>query len=69
MIFSDDPSRIYFRTEAAAKLLDVSTECLRKWRQQHRGPEFLKFGGVIRYSREKLEEFLAANTQGRKKNQ
>ena len=37
----------------------VSAETLKRWRFRHRGPEFIRLGGRIYYSREKLDRWLA----------
>lgn len=41
----------------AAKLLNVSTKTLSRWRQKGGGPAFMKKGHIIRYRKEILEGF------------
>lgn len=51
--------------EAAAYLggdRPLNPKTLERWRREHRGPRFAKIGGLVRYRREWLDEFIAANT-------
>ena len=49
-------------TEAAARLgLKVAT--LRAWRNQGRGPAYLRLGRAIRYLTTDIDEFLQSNRQ------
>ena len=45
---------------AAASLLDLTPSALRKWRQQKRGPAFIRLSGrCVKYRVSDLENFLA----------
>jgi hypothetical protein len=48
----------------AATHLCISLSTIRRWRRAKIGPEFLRFGGVLRYGRQSLEAFVAKNTTG-----
>ena len=54
--FIDDP---LFNPKAAARILAVSVECLKKWRQRKRGPKYIKYGedGPVRYAWSDLKRF------------
>lgn len=45
----------------AAAYLAVSLSTIRRWRRMHIGPEYFRFGDILRYSREALEAFRAKN--------
>jgi hypothetical protein len=53
-----------FNQHGAAKLVGVSSECLKKWRQRNQGPDYIQYGpnGPIRYELSALTAFRAANT-------
>ncbi len=53
-----------FNENGAAKLLGVSAELLKKWRQRKQGPDYIQYGkaGPIRYELSVLEAFREANT-------
>jgi predicted DNA-binding transcriptional regulator AlpA len=42
-----------------AKLLQVSVQLLRKWRSKGAGPEHVKLGKCVRYSRNDVVTFIA----------
>jgi hypothetical protein len=44
-----------------AKMLDLRTGTLRIWRIRGKGPKFTKVGAYVRYRREVVEAWLAAN--------
>lgn len=46
----------------AAKLLNIPIRTLQTWRFQKRVLPFTKVGKAVRYSRAKLEKFVADNT-------
>lgn len=52
-----------YSPDDAAKLLGMSKQTLAAWRMRGDGPKFLKFGNRIRYSHDKIEEFLEQHTQ------
>src|SRR5947207_2337611 len=57
------PNRPLTETEAAARLgLKVAT--LRAWRNQRRGPAYVRLGRAIRYLAIDIEEFLDSNRHG-----
>lgn len=41
-----------------AKKLNVSLACLRRWRLEKRGPQFVKIGQLVRYRPDELENWL-----------
>ena len=41
-----------------AKILGVSTACLRRWRLENRGPRFLRIGSRVRYPPSDLRAYL-----------
>ena len=59
--FNDDP---LFNPKAAARILAVSVECLKKWRQRKRGPKYIKYGedGPVRYAWSDLKRFRSQHT-------
>ena len=64
--FDDDP---LFNPKAAARILGVSVECLKKWRQRKRGPSYIRYGedGPVRYQWSALKRFRAQHTIDPKK--
>jgi hypothetical protein len=56
-----NPPNFFSEKEAAAQL-DISLSTIRRWRRSKIGPAFFRFGGVLRYGRQALEEFVANNT-------
>ena len=44
--------------EREAKLLGVKTETLAQWRHLRRGPKYLKYGRMVRYSEAWNKEWL-----------
>ncbi len=55
---SDSPPDL-LDTPAAAALLTISAEALKKIRQRGEGPPFVRIGGSIRYSRASIASWLA----------
>jgi excisionase family DNA binding protein len=53
----------FFSEKEAAAYLSVSLSTIRRWRRTKTGPELFRFGGVLRYSREALDVFIANNTR------
>jgi excisionase family DNA binding protein len=47
-----------------AERLHVSLASVRRWRLEHRGPQFIKVGSLVRYRQEDLERWLAALPTG-----
>ena len=43
------PVDCYCDTTDAARVLSVTTECLRRWRCQKKGPPYIKLGKSVRY--------------------
>jgi hypothetical protein len=58
--FDDNP---VFNEFGAAKIVGVSAEVLKKWRQRNMGPDYIQYGaaGPVRYERNALMEFRAAH--------
>ena len=52
-------------TEAeVSQALQVSLACLRRWRLERRGPQFINVGSLVRYRPEDLETWLASLPRG-----
>lgn len=45
-------------THDVAALLAVSPQTLAMWRSNGRGPDYMKFGKVVRYERAAVESFM-----------
>jgi excisionase family DNA binding protein len=45
-----------------ARILGITPRTLENWRQQGRGPEYLKDGKVVRYERAAVERYIASMT-------
>ena len=56
-----DDDQLLPETEAAPRC-GVKRQTLQMWRQQRRGPPFIKVEGAVRYSRRDLEAWLASRT-------
>lgn len=52
----------FLSEKEASAYLDISLSTIRRRRGDHTGPAFIRFGGVLRYSRQALDEFLASKT-------
>lgn len=52
-----------FNEAGAARLVGISQECLKKWRQRNKGPDYIQYGqgGPIRYELSALSAFRDAN--------
>lgn len=50
-------------TREAAAWLGLSVSTLNKWRCYGTGPDFIKAGGNVRYSRAALEAYAAGRTR------
>jgi hypothetical protein len=48
--------------QEVARVLGVDTKTLSNWRYIHRGPDFMKDGGVIRYPRAALAAYITQRT-------
>lgn len=53
----DNESLALFTTKEAAKLLRVSHRTLEDWRLRGEGPQFQKWGRLVRYRRRDLADF------------
>ena len=42
----------------------ISLATLRRWRLEHRGPHYYKFGSLVRYAESDLDVWLAAQPNG-----
>jgi hypothetical protein len=51
----------------AGRVLGVSVAALRRWRREHRGPEFVHCERCVRYDTRAIERFLAENSSQNKK--
>ena len=50
------------RPKEAASYIDVQEQTLAKWRCLSQGPPYTKVGRSVRYSRQRLDEWLDAAT-------
>ena len=50
--------------EAVSEKLQVSLACLRRWRLQGEGPQYVKMGPMVRYRPKDIEEWLATLPTG-----
>lgn len=57
---NDDP---VFAVGAAATILGVTVEAMKKWRQRHKGPNYYQYGGdgSVRYALSDLLAFKKAH--------
>ena len=54
-----------FLTEAeVAERTHISLGTLRRWRLEHRGPRYYKFGSLVRYADSDLDLWMAAQPFG-----
>lgn len=51
----------------AGRVLGVSVAALRRWRREHRGPDFVHCERCVRYDTRAIERFLAENSSRNKK--
>jgi excisionase family DNA binding protein len=56
-------SPTFFSEREAAAFLSVSLSTIRRWRRTNTGPAFFRFGNVLRYAREALDEFITKHTK------
>lgn len=47
-----------------SKRLRVSLACLRRWRLERRGPEYIKVGSLVRYDPDTLAAWLTSLPKG-----
>ncbi len=53
--------------QQTARILNVSTAALRRWRREGRGPEFAHVERCVRYPVQAIERFLTENSSANKK--
>jgi excisionase family DNA binding protein len=53
----------WFSEKEAAAYLSVSLSSIRRWRRKRTGPDFCRFGGLVRYNKDALDAFISKNTQ------
>jgi len=60
-VINDDP---VVSPVAAASILGVTADCLKKWRQRNQGPDYIQYGhnGPVRYAISALLAFRDAHT-------
>jgi excisionase family DNA binding protein len=56
-------SSTFLSEKEAAAYLSVSLSTIRRWRRQQNGPEYFRFGDVLRYSRAALGAFIVRYTK------
>lgn len=52
---------VFVTPEHLAEQLGVSQKTLNKWRWEGRGPEYVKFGSCVRYSKVAVQDFISAS--------
>jgi excisionase family DNA binding protein len=57
------PFSPYLSEKEASAYLTVSLSTLRRWRRANSGPAYFRFGGVLRYGRSVLDQFIAQHTR------
>ncbi len=50
--------------EEVSEKLQVSLACLRRWRLQGEGPQYVKMGPMVRYRTKDIEDWLATLPTG-----
>jgi excisionase family DNA binding protein len=60
---SQSVSAQYLSEKEAAAALSVSLSTVRRWRRNGSGPEYFKLGGVLRYAKSSLEDFIKQHTK------
>jgi hypothetical protein len=60
LAYDDNP---VFNEASAARFLNISAECIKKWRQRNQGPDYIQYGpgGPVRYELNTLIAFRAAH--------
>jgi excisionase family DNA binding protein len=56
-------SAAFLSEKEAAAYLSVSLSTIRRWRRGVSGPQYFRFGGVLRYSRAALGAFIIRYTK------
>jgi excisionase family DNA binding protein len=56
-------STAFLSEKEAAAYLSVSLSTIRRWRRLKNGPDYFRFGGVLRYNRAALGAFIVKNTK------
>lgn len=46
--------------DKAAHYIGISVHLLNKWRSQGKGPPYYKLGGIVKYKRKDLDEWVEA---------
>ncbi|HVS73686.1 MAG TPA: helix-turn-helix domain-containing protein [Phycisphaerae bacterium] len=55
------PQKVLLTTAEAAQVLDLRKETLDAWRQQKRGPKYVKVGSNVRYRRTDIDAYIERN--------
>lgn len=56
-------SQQYYDIEETAQLLHISTQTLRRWNRENRGPTFARIGRKIVYSQKAITNFFNKHLQ------
>ena len=56
------PPTAFLTPQQVAHTLQVDTKTLANWRYLHRGPAYIKDGGIVRYPREALDAYIHERT-------
>jgi hypothetical protein len=61
IMIDDDP---VFNAYSAGRILGVTDECRKNWRQRNQGPDYIQYGtgGAVRYTLNDLMPFRAGHT-------
>lgn len=54
---------ILIRSAAAARMLDIREDTLRKWRAKGKGPPWVRMGGAVRYQAEDVKAWVESQKQ------
>ena len=52
----------YLSNQEAADYLGMSTNTLNSWRQRRQGPKYTKFGSIVKYHINDLDEYARSKT-------
>lgn len=55
------PTQRYVDEKAVSTMIDAALPTLRKWRNERRGPSYVKIGRMVRYDIEEVMKFMDAH--------
>ncbi len=62
-VASNQGEYVLLTPEQVAKIFQVSTETLRRWRDEGTGPRHVKLGNNIRYRKPDIDEYINENVR------